>query len=48
MGFFQEAYDAECTAIARPGGGSGEDQAAKARQSPHFHRCTSRDYADDA
>jgi len=29
-------------------GGSGAIQATQARLSPHFHRCTSRDHADDA
>ena len=39
MGYYQEAYDAECVAmaIARPSGGSGEGQATKARQSPQLH-----------
>jgi len=44
MGYSQEAYDAECAAIARPSGGSGEGQATKAQQSPYLHRCTSRDH----
>jgi len=42
MGFFQEAYDAECAAIALLSGGSGAIQATQARQSPHLHRCTTR------
>jgi len=33
---------------ARLSGGSGAIQAAQTRQSPHLHRCASRDHADDA
>ena len=45
MGFFQKAYDTECAAIAR---GSGAIRATQGPQSPHLHRCISRDHADDA
>jgi len=49
MGFFQEAYDEECAAIARAlAVGSGTGQAMQARQGPHLHGCSGRDRADDA
>jgi len=47
MGYYQEAYDAECAAIARAGGGSGVGLALQVRQGSYLHGRPGCDCADD-